>query len=168
MKTLKGIALLIGFCAFGAAAFLFVTVGILCLALRDGFMAIVHRLNGQHKRYQPKVFYGGRDGVPNLVMDADGFVEPPQRVIQPETRRHVGHIIPADSALLGYNKEASWRHGVAAVGVMQPGGEVKILEFPMDPVERQRLIDSRPQPADHDTLGGDTLVFLHGKSRRES
>jgi hypothetical protein len=88
MKTLKGIALLVGFCAIGVGMFLFVVLGMLCLALRDGFFAAVggirRRLRGESKlRNEPKIFYGGRDGVPNLVMDADGFVEPPAALGSP-------------------------------------------------------------------------------------
>ncbi|CAN5163019.1 hypothetical protein BH11CYA1_BH11CYA1_08200 [soil metagenome] len=175
MNILKGIALLIGFCALGAAALLFFTLGMLALALRDGFFAVVdgvsRRLRGESKpSSQPKVFYGGRDGVPNLVMDADGFVEPPQAVIQPAPalRLHVGHLIPADSPLNRYNPAASWGKGGASVAVMQPGGELKILEFPTDPVVRQRLIDSRPKLSNHDTLGGDTIVSIHASTSHTS
>ena len=174
MKTLKGIALLFGFCALGAGMFLFVVFGMLFLALRDGFFAVVggisRRLRGESKlRNEPKVFYGGRDGVPHLVMDADGFVEPPlaSAFSSPSSgRQHVGHLIPAGSQLHGYQSGQPWRHG-AAVGVMHDGA-MKILQFPVSAAERQRLIDSRKRPVDHDTLGGDTVVFIHGRTNIKS
>jgi len=178
MKTLKGIALLFGFCAIGAGMFLFVVFGMLFLALRDGFFAVVggisRRLRGESKRRnEPKVFYGGRDGVPNLVMDADGFVEPPlaSAFSSPSSspssgRQHVGHLIPAGSQLHCYKSGQPWRHG-AAVGVMQDGA-MRILQFPVSAVERQRLIDSRQKPVDHGTLGGDTVVFIHGQAGKKS
>lgn len=174
MKTLKGIALLVGFCAIGVGMFLFVVLGMLCLALRDGIVAvgkgISRRLRGESKQdNQPKIFYGGRDGVPHLVMDADGFVEPPSSsaTSSPSPRRqHVGHLIPAGSQLHGYQSGQPWRHG-AAVGVMHDG-RMKILQFPVSAAERQRLIDSRPQPVDHGTLGGDTIVSIHGRASKKS
>lgn len=176
MKTLKGIALLVGFCAIGAGMFFIVVFGMLFLALRDGFFAVVggirRRLRGESKRSnEPKVFYGGRDGVPNLVMDADGFVEPPlaSTSSSPSSgRQHVGHIIPAGagSQLHGYQSGQSWPQ-CAAVGVMHDG-RMKILQFPVSAAERQRLIDSRPQPVDHGTLGGDTIVSIHGRASKKS
>lgn len=167
MKTLKAIAAFFCVCAIGAGMFLYLVLGMLFLALRDGFFAIARRLSG--KRDQPKVFYGGRDGVPNLVMDADGFVEPPSSsaTSSPSPRRqHVGHLIPAGSQLHGYQSGQPWRHG-AAVGVMHDG-RMKILQFPVSAAERQRLIDSRPQPVDHGTLGGDTIVSIHGRASKKS
>ena len=174
MKTLKGIALLVGFCAIGAGMFFIVVFGMLFLAMRDGFFAVVggirRRLRGESKQdNEPKIFYGGRDGVPHLVMDADGFVEPPlsSSSSSPSSRRqHVGHIIPAGSQLHGYQSGQPWRHG-AAVGVMRDG-RMKILQFPVSAAERQRLIDSRPQPVDHGTLGGDTIVSIHGRASKKS
>jgi len=175
MKTLKGIALLFAFCAIGAGGFLILVLGMLCLVLRDGFFAIAgaigRRLRGESKRRnEPKVFYGGRDGVPNLVMDADGFVEPPLNLASTShsgrKQIQVGHLVPAGSQFQGYNKEASWGNG-ATVGVLGPDGEMKILQFPASAAERQRLIDSRKKPVDHGTLGGD-IVFIHGRSSKKS
>lgn len=176
MKTLKGIALLFAFCAIGAGGFLILVLGMLCLALRDCFFAaagaIGRRLRGESKRSnEPKVFYGGRDGVPNLVMDADGFVEPPQAVssLSPAGLKamEVGHLVPAGRQFPGYNTEASWGNG-PTVGVLGPDGKMKILQFPDSAAERQRLIDSRKKPVDHGTLGGDTVVFIHGRSSKKS
>lgn len=173
MNTLKGIAALVCFCAFGAGMFLFLMLGVLCLSLRDGILAagkgISRRLRGEGKfGGQPKIFYGGRDGVPNLVMDADGFVEPPQThapsSFSGRRGMPVGHLIPEGSPLLSYSSGQPWRNGVAAVGVVQADGGVKVLEFPSDPAERQRLIDSRPRRVDHATLDGDTVVFIHGRA----
>jgi hypothetical protein len=173
MSTLKGIAALVCFCAIGAGMFLFLMLGMLCLALRDGILAagkgISRRLRGEGKPGdQPKIFYGGRDGVPNLVMDAEGFVEPPAALsLSSRTSRRgmqVGHLIPEGSPWLSYSSGQPWRNAVAAVGVVQADGGVKVLEFPSDPAERQRLIDSRPRRVDHATLDGDTVVFIHGRA----
>lgn len=179
MKTLKGIAALVCVCAFGAGMFLFLMLGVLCLSLRDGILAagkgISRRLRGEGKPGdQPKIFYGGRDGVPNLVMDADGFVEPPAALSQSSSsatgRRgmQVGRLIPEGSPLMSYGSGQPWRNGVAAVGVVQADGGVKVLAFPSDPAERQRLIDSRPRRVDHATLDGDTVVFIHGRAGKKS
>jgi hypothetical protein len=159
--------------------FLFLMLGVLCLSLRDGILAagkgISRRLRGEGKPGdQPKIFYGGRDGVPNLVMDADGFVEPPAALSQSSSsasgRRgmQVGRLVPAGSPLLSYGSGQPWRNGVAAVGVVQADGGVKVLAFPSDPAERQRLIDSRPRRVDHATLDGDTVVFIHGRAGKKS
>lgn len=179
MNTLKGIAAVVCFCAIAAGMFLFLMLGVLCLSLRDGILAasksISRRLRGEGKQGdQPKIFYGGRDGVPNLVMDADGFVEPPAALSQSPSSRsgrrgvQVGHLIPAESPFLNYSSGQPWRNGVAAVGVVQADGSVKVLEFPSDPAERQRLIDSRPRRVDHATLDGDTVVFMHGRAGKKS
>lgn len=177
MNTLKGIAALVCFCAIAAGMFLFLMLGVLCLSLRDGILAagkgISRRLRGEGKQGdQPKIFYGGRDGVPNLVMDADGFVEPPAALSQssPSGRRvvQVGHLVAEASPWLNYSSGQPWRHGVAAVGVVQADGSVKVLEFPSDPAERQRLIDSRPRQVDHATLDGDTVVFIHDRAGKKS
>jgi hypothetical protein len=70
--------------------------------------------------------------------------------------------------LLNYSSGQPWRNGVAAVGVVQADGGVKVLEFPSDPAERQRLIDSRPRRVDHATLDGDNVVFIHGRAGKKS
>lgn len=177
MSTLKGIAALVCVCAIGAGMFLFLMLGMLCLALRDGILAagkgISRRLRGEGKPGdQPKIFYGGRDGVPNLVMDADGFVEPPAALsLSSRTSRRgmqVGHLIPEGSPWLSYNSGQPWRNAVAAVGVVQADGGVKVLEFPRDPAVRQRLIDSRRQHVDHAALDGDTIVIFHGRAEKKS
>ena len=176
MNTLKGIAALVCFCAIAAGMFLFLMLGVLCLSLRDGILAagkgISRRLRGEGKQGdQPKIFYGGRDGVPNLVMDADGFVEPPAALpLSSRTSRRemqVG-LIPDESPWLSYSSGQPWRNAVAAVGVVQADGGVKVLEFPRDPAERQRLINSRRQRVDHATLDGDTIVIFHGRADKKS
>lgn len=173
MSTLKGIAALVCVCAIGAGMFLYLMLGMLCLALRDGFVAVTSVIKGRWsgKRDQPKIFYGGRDGVPNLVMDADGFVEPPVVSSSSPSRRRdvqVGVIGSAHSALLNYSSGQPWRTGVAAVGVFQADGSVKVLEFPRDPAERQRLIDSRPQRLAPATPGGDTVVSIQSRAGKKN
>lgn len=127
MKTLKAIGTVLLVCAIGVCMFLYICLGMLCLALRDCFLALAKRVTGRLRgdRYQPKIFYAGRDGVPNLVVDADGFVEPPAT---------------GDSAVAAGKP---WRQSTAACAVQPKGGTVTILTFPTDAAERKRLIDSR-------------------------
>lgn len=194
MNTLKGIGLFLALCALGVGYFCFIAIGMLCLAIRDGFVAVgqgtARRLRGErYLRHQPRTFVAGQDGVPHLVMDADGVVEPP--ATQPRLS-----VVPAvqspaplagvDTPFCGTSHRSSFR-GVNMGHVNQPVGGTSgqtrpirtgvphlslvppvirtVVPFPATAEEKARLIAGRRGPVFVPSSNGVRVVDL-GTYRR--
>jgi len=184
MKTIRtvGSAVFGTVMVFGYLAFMAVAVS--TVAARE---AIARRRRGNAKSSEPKMFYGGVDGVPHLVMDSDGFVEPPAQRFDSQEHGHsitsggfagskyrggfsgvnMGHMVDSKP----YASGGKWPKPSVAIGVAGADGrmEIKVLEFPQTDAEKRRLIAGRKSKPSTAPIGGEKVVdikFYHGKRRK--
>jgi|GEM_PF-2156021 len=181
MKTIRtvGSAVFGTVMVFGYLAFMAVAVS--TIAARE---AIARRRGGSAKSSEPKMFYGGVDGVPNLVMDSDGFVEPPaQRFDTPAqgpsitsgglvgskyrggfSGVNMGHMVDSKPNASG----GKWPKPSVAIGVAGAEGrvELKVLAFPQTDAEKRRLIAGRKRQVNNAPISGEKVVQLATFVRR--
>ena len=180
MKTIKSVgnAVFGTVVVFGYLAFMAVAVS--TIAARE----YVGRRRGRSARSsQPKTFYPGVDGVPHLVMDADGFVEPPAQIghsissaptgsagskYRGSAGVNMGHMVDTTPQ---YKSGGQWPKPSVAIGVVGDNGrmEDKVVEFPTTDADKRRLIAGRKRQPSTAPIGGEKVVqlttFRHGRRK---
>jgi len=156
MKILKaiGTALFVGLLAIGFV--LFIVIGMAVIALGDfvRFMGIRYSARLRGDRFRPDQYVAAHYDGPRLVMDADGFVEPPQSRALALAQRPPLQLVRMTGSDFGvlpsYGDSQSVRPGLRTSGLRTPAGfagglrspvdsGVKVLEFPVDPAAHRRL-----------------------------
>jgi hypothetical protein len=160
MKILKAIGsfLFVSLLAIGFG--LFLAIGVAVLALGDFFRFLgrrsAARMRGERlgrNLRAPLIYPQG-----HLVMDADGFVEPPPHAgFSPQS--HYGQAMRTGAALTTL---ASAPRSTSAVATAfdTPVAGFKVLEIPSDSAARERLKATRKGQPVNLPPGGDKIVYL--------
>jgi hypothetical protein len=165
MKALKAFGTLLLFCLFGLAIGLFLVIGVAFLALGDLIRftgrRFKERLRGD--RFKPNSYVPVRYDGPRLVMDADGFVEPPavRELAYGGLVRRGGALTVTPSP-----SSAARRNTASVLAVRTPQVGRKILYFPVDAAARERFQIARGTTTIDAPVGGGKVIYFASYLRR--